>query len=291
MTLEGQSHVHRLLSGAEHWDGSDGEDGMPMYDEQIAEVGRQWDTAREEELRQQKDVQDLNQKVAGVREAKLWVAKFKRPVPYPRYSHWSKTQQRFVVDMMLRYWATGVPTNPPPAEAQDVQKLVGFIEEMRQEQDEFFTFTREVNATQLGRYNFTHVPIRRYVEKAMRTKLQRVREYPGHYRQIGMLPLAPPAGEPPNFSHLGEPLELGEVPVCVIPDMTYYTDLKKQCVFLEQFFPSSQCYPKTRTDGWKPQDGTFLYKDPELPVPAGVPRSSAIGRRLHRCSHLPDHSC
>ena len=55
-----------------------------------------------------------------------WVANFNLPKPwrFPRLSSWSKAQQRFIVDMTARYWATGIPTNPHPSEERNVRRLM-----------------------------------------------------------------------------------------------------------------------------------------------------------------------
>ena len=52
------------------------------------------------------------------------MAFIKPPRMLPRFSSFSREDQRFVVDMLARYWATGVPSNPPLAEERDVHRLM-----------------------------------------------------------------------------------------------------------------------------------------------------------------------
>ena len=83
-----------------------------------------------------------------------------------------------------------------------------------------------------------------------------------------MLPLAPLASHSPCLSPVSDPLELGQVPICVIPNMMTYTDVKRHAHFLEQFFPTDNVYPRQRRGGFKTRNGTYLYK-----MPGGVETS------------------
>ena len=88
--------------------------------------------------------------------------------------------------------------------------------------------------------------------------------YPGDYHQLRMLPLVPPVipDQGPSFYPASDPLELGEVPVCVIPDLKTHTDIKRHKHFLEQFMPANDVYPRQHDKGYVPRDGSYLYKTP-----------------------------
>ena len=88
------------------------------------------------------------------------------------------------------------------------------------------------------------------------------RTYPSAYEPVTMLALAPPAGAPPLLTPISEPLELGTVPVCVMPSLRSYTDVNRQSSFLEMLFPTGDLYPRERETGYAARDGTYLYKTP-----------------------------
>ncbi|KAF0301252.1 Little elongation complex subunit 2 [Amphibalanus amphitrite] len=270
-----QSHVFRLLSGQEKFDDErDAGDGdpvvpeaaqaNPIYDAEIAALCQQWELSQAERQQKQKHIQDLTEKVVNGMARKQWVAICKAPRKLPRFSAWTKQQQRFVVDMMARYWATGVPTNPPLADRRDVTRFMKLLSEMRAEQQEFLNFAKEVNLTQVQRYNYINEFIDKYIHLRMTNKIRHtLRTYPTAYEPVTMLPLAPPVGAPPVFAAVSAPLELGRVPICVMPHLKTYTDVKRQTSFLELMFPTGDVCPKAPNDShFTPRDGTYLYKMP-----------------------------